>query len=557
MKAGQRRTLIIIAFMALLVSLACALPFIGTGGPLNSSTGNMISTLTDAKEAVIQIESQGTFLDPTIGVEENVAGRGSGFIIDPSGIAVTNNHVVTGAALVKVWVNGEAEPRNAEVLGYSECNDLAVIKIEGADFNYMDWYDGPITTGLEVYLAGFPLGEPEYSLTKGIVSKEHTLGDTSWSAITGGVLVHDATSNPGNSGGPLLDKDGKVVAVNFAGRQSAGQYFAIPADTAIPIVADLEKGVNFESIGINGTIVANEDGSITGIWVSSVASGSPADKTRLKPGDIITHMEGLALGTDGTMKDYCSILRTHKDTSSLTVKVLRLETGEILEGQINGRELEVIATLDGKSSNSSNSNSSSGSSSGAASDADTYTDEFDGNLNNYDYFVFGSKPSASELSIYTSNDKLYFDIDGDYWPYLFYKKQSFSDVMIGAVVNNQHNTRQKIKLICRYDPDLGWYEFWIDSAGYYQIEYNDRASYDIKYLTKFSTSNLINTGDTDTYIAACTGNELSLYIDDHLIATTTDSHFKSGYVGLGVSPDSSYGYSVVASFEKFLIKALK
>lgn len=551
MKTGQFRMRFMLVAMILFVSLACNMVFPG------NQSGGKVSTLADAKQAVIQIEAKGTFIDPTIGVEENAAGRGSGFIIDPSGIAVTNNHVVTGGALVQVWINGETEPRNAQVLGYSECNDLAVIKIEGTDFNYVDWYDGSFTPGLEIYLAGFPLGEPEYSLTKGIISKEHTLGDTSWSAITGGVLVHDATSNPGNSGGPLLDKNGRVVGVNFASRETAGQYFAIPADTAIPIVEKLTQGINFESIGVNGTIVSNDDGSITGVWVSSVASGSPADMTRLKPGDIITHMEGLALGTDGTMKDYCSILRTHNDGSSLTVTVLRLETMEILEGQINGRELEVISTLDGASTGSSNSGTSSepsaGSSSGSSSSAGEFTDEFDGNLDAYDYFVYGSQPSSSELDIYTSGGKLYFDITGDHWPYLFYN-QSLSDVGFGTVVYNPNGAQQNVKLICRYDPNRGWYEFWINSDGYHQIDYHDTAAYDTISLTEFSTSDLINTGETDTYIAICEGNELSLYIDDQLVASAIDSHLPSGYVGLGVSSGNS---SILTSFENFLIETLK
>lgn len=552
MKVGQSRKYILHIAMILLVSLACNFSFLG-----NQSEG-LVSTLTDAKEAVIQIESKGTFIDPTIGVEENAAGRGSGFIIDPSGIAVTNNHVVTGAALVQVWINGETEPRNAQVLGYSECNDLAVIKIEGADFNYVDWYDGSITPGLEIYLAGFPLGEPEYSLTKGIISKEHTLGDTSWSAITGGALVHDATSNPGNSGGPLLDKDGRVVGVNFASRETAGQYFAIPVDTAIPIVEQLKQGINYESIGVNGTIVSNDDGTITGVWVSSVASGSPADQTRIKPGDIITHMEGLALGTDGTMKDYCSILRTHNDASSLTIQVLRLETMEILEGQINGRELEVISTLDDSTSGSSStSGTSSEPSSGSSSSDGEFSDEFDGNLDAYDYFVWGSTPSDSELSIYTSNGKLFFDIGLEYVvPFLYYKK-SFSNVGIGTVVDNptSRSDEQIIGLICRYDPDRGWYSFMINSEGYHQIDYHDSVAMTNTPVTEFSTSDLINVGDTDTYIAVCDGNELSLYVDDQLVATGTDSHLTSGYAGVGLYAWNSPPF--LASFENLVIQEVR
>src|SRR5512146_3424238 len=133
---------------------------------------NLVSSLEDVKSATIQIESQGTFIDPQVGMVVNGAGRGSGFIIDPSGLAVTNNHVVTGAALLKVWVGGNKDKAySARVIGASECSDLAVIKIDGANFPFLQWYDGTPKVSLDVYAAGFPLGDPEYTLTKGIISK--------------------------------------------------------------------------------------------------------------------------------------------------------------------------------------------------------------------------------------------------------------------------------------------------------------------------------------------------------------------------------------------------
>ena len=127
------------------------------------------------------------------------AGSGSGFIIDPEGIAVTNNHVVTGAAALEVFVDGSDAPVNA-VLGVSECADLAVIDLDGGDYPFLDWYDGEIEPGLEVRAAGFPLGDPEYTLTQGIVSKADADGESSWASVDS-VIEHDASIQPGNSGG--------------------------------------------------------------------------------------------------------------------------------------------------------------------------------------------------------------------------------------------------------------------------------------------------------------------------------------------------------------------
>lgn len=108
--------------------------------------------------------------------------------------------------------------------------DLAVIKIEGANFPYLQWYDGTPKVGLEIFAAGYPLGDPEFTLTKGIVSKANANGKTSFASVTN-VLEHDARINPGNSGGPLVDKDGKIVGINYAAND-ANQYFAIARSEA-------------------------------------------------------------------------------------------------------------------------------------------------------------------------------------------------------------------------------------------------------------------------------------------------------------------------------------
>ena len=312
--------------------------------PPSGRTSPAVSSLDDIQSALVQIEAQGTFIDPEVGLQVNAAGRGSGFIIDPSGIAVTNNHVVTGAALLQVWVGGENEPRNARILGVSECSDLAVIDIEGGDFPYLDWHPGDINVGLEVYAAGFPLGDPEFTLTKGIVSKAQTSGESDWASVDS-VLEHDATINPGNSGGPLVDSDGRVVGINYAGSSFTSQYFAIARAEALEIIDSLRQGTNVDSVGINGIAVMSEDGSLSGVWVSSVASGSAADLAGIKPGDIVTTMEGLVLATDGTMADYCDILRTHGSEATLSVEVLRYVENQYLSGQFNGRALEVAGVF--------------------------------------------------------------------------------------------------------------------------------------------------------------------------------------------------------------------
>jgi serine protease Do len=194
-----------------------------------------------------------------------------------------------------------------------------------------------------VYTAGFPLGDPEYTLTKGIVSKESADGETNWASVDS-VIMHDATINPGNSGGPLVTEDGKVVAVNYASYKSADQYFAIGQDVAIPVIDRLSEGQDVNSIGINGVAFVSDDGDFSGVWVNSVEAGSPASDAGVKGGDIVMELQGFPIATDGSMSSYCDIVRTHKKDDTVNIKVFRYMTAEDLEGQLNGSPLEVVAT---------------------------------------------------------------------------------------------------------------------------------------------------------------------------------------------------------------------
>ncbi|MEK7683067.1 MAG: S1C family serine protease, partial [Chloroflexota bacterium] len=266
------------------------------------------------------------------------------FIIDPSGIAVTNNHVVTGSALLKVWVGGEDEPRNARILAVSECADLAVIDIDGDGYPYLRWFEDPVTVGMDIYIAGFPLGDPEFTLTRGVISKEEAAGESDWASVDS-TLEYDATSNPGNSGGPVVTANAEVVGVHYAGNSQTRQAFGIAAPYAQSVIEELQVGRDVNSIGVNGQAVVSEDGTISGIWVASVKSGSPADRAGVQAGDILTSMENLFLATDGTMADYCDILRSHTATDPLAIEVLRFASGEVLTGQLNGRPLETAGVF--------------------------------------------------------------------------------------------------------------------------------------------------------------------------------------------------------------------
>lgn len=353
MSAPRFSARLLITFLFILsLTLGVALPAHANhagGGGIAQAGGQPapIDTLEDAQQAVIQIEAVGTFVDPSEGMQQDQPGYGSGFIIDPSGIAVTNHHVVSGGALFKVYVEGKDKPVNARVLGLSECSDLAVIDLQGSGYPYLTWYEKPIRVGLDVYALGFPLGDPEFTMTRGIVAKARADGESNWASVDH-VLQHDATINPGNSGGPLVDENGQIVGVNYAGDDETNQYFAIAADIAIPIVEQLAAGNNLDSIGVNGEAFETDDGA-PGIWVYSVDSGSPADGVGVLPGDIIVDLEGVSVGAGGLMSDYCDIISSHDPQRDvLAITVYRPDTEELLTGQLNGRPLSAAQSIAGQ-----------------------------------------------------------------------------------------------------------------------------------------------------------------------------------------------------------------
>jgi S1-C subfamily serine protease len=535
---GLRLFALIISFI-LVVSLACTFgnpptsrpdstsePSVATPGTQSGSSG--ISNLDNVKNAVVQIEAVGTFIDPQFGLVVNGAGRGSGFIIDPSGIAVTNNHVVTGAATLKVWINGEQ--RSARVLGASECADLAVIKIDGADFQYLNWYDGPVSTGMEVFSAGFPLGEPQFTLTKGIISKERADGQTDWSSIDY-VLSHDATINPGNSGGPLITADGKVVGVNYRSRPTVNQYFAIDPKTSQSIVAQLRDGIDVQSIGINGVAVVAEDGSLSGIWVSSVKSGSAADKAGVKAGDILYQMEGLVLATDGTMKDYCDILRSHNSSDTLSLTVIRYATYEILEGQLNGRTLEAT----GYFGNGSTGNSGS---TGSASGQAYFTEDFDSDPQ-WSYFL--TSGDEDKISVKFDDSRMIFDLNAlSIYAYYIYEAFEYSDVRIDLRAENRGRNNNNISLVCRASDEGGWYEFSTEGGGLwylYAVVPGSDGKLRYNIVEKGGVMALRQGKETNEFTMICNGSDITLGVNGTEIKKVKESRYalRKGFVGFNVS----------------------
>ena len=223
---------------------------------------------------------------------------------------------------------------DAQLIGVSECSDLAVLKVSGTYPALVMAATNP-TVGEPIYVAGHPNGDP-YTLTNGIVAKPAAPADTSWASVKNEIQI-TAQTYPGNSGSPVVDAAGQVVGVQYSGGAPgttiAGESFAIASSEVKGIIDQIKASGNLDYIGLNGEVNADN----TGIAIVSVAPGSPADKAGIVAGDLLTNFNGTAVGTDGTKSTYCSVLRSHKSDATFTVTVTR--GGQTFRGEINGRPL--------------------------------------------------------------------------------------------------------------------------------------------------------------------------------------------------------------------------
>ncbi|MFH1887404.1 MAG: Do family serine endopeptidase [Pseudomonadota bacterium] len=223
---------------------------------------------------------------------------GSGFIMDPEGFIVTNNHVVEGADSISVKLNNGKE-YEAEVVGRDGKTDLALIRVHADEkLPHLSLGDSDaLAVGQWVVAIGSPFGL-EHTVTAGIVSaKGRVIGAGPYDDF----IQTDASINPGNSGGPLLDLSGKVVGINTAiVAQGQGIGFAIPVNLAADILRQLKESGEVTR-GWLGVAIQDVNQEIAeyygapgdkGALVSKVFPGDPADKAGLKPMDIILSVNG-------------------------------------------------------------------------------------------------------------------------------------------------------------------------------------------------------------------------------------------------------------------------
>lgn len=276
---------------------------------------------------------------------------GSGIIVSSDGYILTNNHVVnstsstsyyqiTEATGVKVKLYGDETEYEAKVIGSDEQTDLAVIKIEKTGLTAAELGDSnSVQVGEFAMAIGNPLGL-QSSISCGIISAKNREVQDSETGTVFNLIQTDAAINSGNSGGALVNADGKVIGINtlkLSGTGIEGIGFAIPINSTIDVYNELKTNGKIlrPFIGIGGInldeATAKKNNLVVGVYVKTIDNFSAAEKAGLKVGDVIIQADGTNVKT---MDELNEIKNKHKIGDKMTLKVNR-----------EGTEIEITLTL--------------------------------------------------------------------------------------------------------------------------------------------------------------------------------------------------------------------
>jgi putative serine protease PepD len=276
-------------------------------------------------------------------------GLGSGVVFDAAGDIVTNNHVVAGADSFQVVPANSATPLPARLVGAYPPDDLAMVRVEKAKNLRVATFanSSTIEVGDIVLAMGNPLGLSS-SVTQGIISAVgRTVTEPQTSDSPGATLPDaiqtSAAINPGNSGGALVNLAGQVVGIptlaavdqQLGGGAAPGIGFAIPSNIVTNIGGQLAKdgrvtNSHRAALGVRVNTVVGPDGQPAGAGIVDVTAGGPADKAGLRPGDVITSVNGTPVTDTSTLSaalagfqpgQQVSIGVTRADGSTATVRV--------------------------------------------------------------------------------------------------------------------------------------------------------------------------------------------------------------------------------------------
>ena len=281
---------------------------------LDAYSTTVTGVVRNASQAVVHVQVIKKVPHPRTRKIEEQKGAGSGFVISTDGFIVTNNHVIENAISVKTAFADGIE-LNTTLIGADASTDIAILKVYDGDLKPLQFANSDMLEPGQIAIAiGNPMGL-QHTVTTGVVSALGRTLRANNGRLIDDIIQTDAALNPGNSGGPLVNSEGKVIGVNTAVVSAAqGLCFAVSSNLAAYVAGQLimhgrvkraQLGLAAQPVNLTQRMIgANQLTTRTGVYVFEILADANIYNNQLRIGDIIVEFEGKPVSTVDSLHKY-------------------------------------------------------------------------------------------------------------------------------------------------------------------------------------------------------------------------------------------------------------
>jgi S1-C subfamily serine protease len=311
---------------------------------LDAYSATITGVVRNSAQAVAHIHVVKKTQHPRTGKIVEMPGSGSGFVISTDGYLVTNNHVIENAHSIKAAFTDGME-LNAGLIGADASTDIAVLKVYDGDLKPLQFADSDLLEPGQIAIAiGNPMGL-HHTVTAGVVSATGRTLRSNNGRLIDDVIQTDAALNPGNSGGPLVNSEGKVIGVNTAVIAAAqGLCFAVSSNLATYVAGHLimhgkvkraHLGVAAQPVNLTQRMIgANHLKTKTGVYVFDILADMDALNNQLRVGDIIVEFEDKPVATVDNLHKYLNEGVIGKRTNISILREGRKQVISVVPGEL-------------------------------------------------------------------------------------------------------------------------------------------------------------------------------------------------------------------------------
>jgi S1-C subfamily serine protease len=311
---------------------------------LDAYSTTITGVVRNAAQAVAHIHVVKKTKHPRTGKVVETPGSGSGFVISTDGYMVTNNHVIENALSIKASFADGVE-LNASLIGADPSTDIAILKVYKEDLKPLQFADSDLLEPGQIAIAiGNPMGL-QHTVTAGVVSATGRTLRANNGRLIDDIIQTDAALNPGNSGGPLVNSEGKIIGVNTAVIAAAqGLCFAVSSNLTTYVAGHLimhgkvkraHLGVAAQPVNLTPRMIgANQLKTKTGVYVFDIMADANALNSQLRLGDIIVEFEEKPVATVDNLHKYLNETVIGKKTSISILREGRKQIITVVPGEL-------------------------------------------------------------------------------------------------------------------------------------------------------------------------------------------------------------------------------